>query len=120
MARLDSAAVELRIVPREAVYTDQFLRRCLTEYVVPRWVGVEVLHCDRQDTECVRWHTRLQEIEYIVRICKLPVYGLWRVLNEAPIPTAGSSLASIAKKAAANSHSLAIKALSSGGNSPSG
>jgi hypothetical protein len=41
-------------------------------------------------------------------------------LNEAPIPTAGSSLASIAKKAAANSHSLAIKALSSGGNSPSG
>ena len=55
-----------------------------------------------------------------VRICKLPVYGLRRVVNEAPIRASGSAFTSIAKNAAAKSHSFAIEGLSSGGNSPSG
>src|SRR5439155_24275052 len=51
----------------------------------------------------------------LVRICKLPVFGLSRVVNlDALSDTAGSALTSTEKNAAANSRSLPIDGLASG------
>jgi hypothetical protein len=58
-------ATECGIIADEAVNCHPFAGRRLAEHEISRWIGVEVLHGDCNQAECICGHTRLEESQHV-------------------------------------------------------